>query len=263
MPKIKVNDISMYYEVHGKGEPLVFVPGFGADHTTWSHITAKLSEHFQVILLDNRGSGQSDIPQAGYSIELMANDVAQLCQKLNLEKATFVGSSMGGFIAQSIAHQYPMLVKSLVISNSAMSSASCFRFYVAAQYELLKSGAPIESLIRACQSWMYSFNFLNQEGKISELLQLALSSPFPFTVIGYEGQQWALNSFDSTTWVKKITAKTLVIGAEQDIIFSPAMTASLAEAIPSAQYHCFKNCGHLPHIEIPHEFVSVLMDFVE
>nr|WP_258956523.1 alpha/beta fold hydrolase [Legionella sainthelensi] len=69
MPRIKVNDISMYYERHGQGEPIVFIAGFSADHLAWAAIVEYLKEKYQVILFDNRGIGQTDIPEGLYSID--------------------------------------------------------------------------------------------------------------------------------------------------------------------------------------------------
>ena len=149
MSKIKLNDISMYYEIHGNGEPIVFIAGFSVDHTNWSGLIDHFKDNYQVILLDNRGAGQTDVPDGLYSIEDMANDVVLLCSKLGISKAHFVGSSMGGFIVQRLAFSHSDLVKSAIISNSAATIHTCFHIYVAAQLELLKVNAPLATLIKA------------------------------------------------------------------------------------------------------------------
>ncbi|NNM60172.1 MAG: alpha/beta fold hydrolase [Legionellales bacterium] len=262
MPKIKVNDISMYYEIHGQGQPLVFIAGFSADNLPWQEITKKLAKKYQVILFDNRGAGQTDVPKGPYSIEQMASDVAELCKKLAIPKATFIGNSMGGYIVQVLAYQYPELVQAAVISNSAMFSNSCFRIYAAAQLELLKANAPIEAIIHASRAWVFSAGFLNIPGKLAELIQTALSNPYPFTITGYEAQYHALISFDSRHWAGKIAVPTLVLGSDQDIILPPRLAEQLAQTIPQASYYCFENCGHLPHIECPEKYVEVLDAFL-
>jgi 3-oxoadipate enol-lactonase len=66
MPKIKINDINMYYEMHGSGEPIVFISGFSCDHTVWEEVAKKLQNNYQIILFDNRGAGQSDAPDQAY-----------------------------------------------------------------------------------------------------------------------------------------------------------------------------------------------------
>lgn len=263
MPKIAVNDISMYYEVHGQGEPIVFVAGFSVDHLLWEETAKRFSDKYQVILLDNRGAGQTDVPQSAYSIEQMAEDVAELCRKLKISRAHFVGNSMGGYIVQQLAHRHPSLFKSVVIANSAMATHSPFHFYVAAQLELLKANAPIEAIIKASCAWVYSYDFLSQPGIFDVLTQFVLSNPYPFTVTGYEGQYAALEAFDSHEWAKEINVPALVIGSEQDLVLNASLAEALAKEIPGATYHCFKKTGHLPHIEQPEEFATLLHGFFE
>lgn len=261
MPKIQVNDIAMYYETHGKGEPLVLIGGFSVDHTTWASVIDKFSDHYQVVLFDNRGAGQTDVPEGHYSVLQMAEDIAALCSALNINQAHFVGSSMGGHILQTLAYRYPQLVKSAVISNSAMTTQCCFHFYVTAQLELLKADAPLVSLIKASCSWLFSYSFLSRPSMIDNLIQFTLQNPFPFTLTGYEGQYAALNSFDSREWVDKIQVPTLVLSADQDLIFRESFTKQLAERIPNARYFCFAGCGHLPHIEYPDKFAEIVKEF--
>ena len=262
MPKIKVNDIEMYYEIHGSGEPIVFVSGFSADHLGWGAILPAFAQEHQVILLNNRGAGQSDVPQGPYSIKLLADDVAELCHQLNIPKAHFVGNSMGGFIVQTLAYHYPDLVKSVVISNSAMAPHTPFHFFVDAQLELRKANAPIKSLIKASCSWGFSYQFLSHPGRLDQLMEWGMANPYPFTVDGHHGQYAALGEFDSSAWAKEIKAPALVITGDQDIILRPALSEDLAKTIPGARYYCFENCGHLPHLEYPQQYFEVVKEFI-
>lgn len=263
MPHIKVNDINMYYEVHGQGEPLVLVSGFSADHLSWSMVLHFLAKKYQVILLDNRGAGRTDVPEGSYSIEQMASDIEQLCVNLNIRKAHFIGNSMGGFLVQMIAYRYPELVKSIVISNSAMVIHSSLYFYLLAQHELMKANAPAEALIKAGCSWTFSYQFLSKSGMLDQLVKLGLSNPYPFGLTGYEGQLVALEKFDSRSWAKDINAPTLVVSSDQDLILGHHLSEALVKNIPGAQYYCFEDCGHLPHIEYPEQFVAVVCDFLD
>ncbi len=71
MPKIVVNHLGIYYEEHGNknAEPLLLIPGLGLSHTFWAPIVKSLAASYRVILLDNRGSGQSDVPNVSYTAE--------------------------------------------------------------------------------------------------------------------------------------------------------------------------------------------------
>ncbi len=263
MPKIKINDISMYYEIHGQGEPLVFIAGFSADHLSWGFVLDHFTDKYQVILLDNRGTGQTDVPAGPYTIEQMADDVAALCEKLSLSQAHFVGNSMGGYIVQMLAYRHAALVKSIVICNSAMIAKNCFSLYLRAHLGFLKAGAPRELLSLSVFSWLFSYAFISQEGQLDALIQLSLVNPYPFTITGFEGQQNALNTFDSRAWANEIKVPTLVTGSDQDLIFRAEQSEAIAHQIKHAQYHCFEECGHLPHIEYPEKFVEIVKKFLD
>ena len=82
MPYVKVNDIQMYYEMHGDGESLVVILGLGTDVSEWDGIIRWLANKYQVLAFDNRGAGRTDKPDIPYSIEMMAEDTAGLMQAL-------------------------------------------------------------------------------------------------------------------------------------------------------------------------------------
>lgn len=252
----------MYYEVHGQGEPIVFIGGFTADHIVWN-ATVGYFNKYQVILFDNRGAGQTDAPEGPYSIEQMADDVATLCTTLGLERAHFVGSSMGGFILQKLAMRHYNLVKSATICNSVMSLNTPFQLFIEAQFELRKIKAPEETLIKIACSWLFSYQFLAQPGILELLIQMGLQNPHPCTNTGYEGQHAALQQFDSSSWAQKIDVPTLVLAGDQDLIFREPLVKQLADRISHARYYCFSECGHLPQIEYPEKFAEVIDAFIQ
>src|SRR5579871_570460 len=121
MPTISVNDIDMYYEVHGEGEPLVLIAGTNSDHTLYRGITPQLAAKYQVIVFDNRGVGQTSKPDIPYSIEMMADDTAGLLDALGITGAHMLGTSMGGRIAVALALRHPRHVKSLILVSTVMT----------------------------------------------------------------------------------------------------------------------------------------------
>ncbi|MCD6046062.1 MAG: alpha/beta fold hydrolase [Gammaproteobacteria bacterium] len=263
MPVAHINDINLYYEVHGEGFPIVCIAGLSADHMAWINLLEPLAQKYKVILLDNRGAGQSDVPPGPYSIQQMSNDVYGLCQYLGIEQALVMGSSMGGFITQQLMHQYPQFVRASIITNSTQKSrASCDLFFEG-MLELIKSKAPASSCIKLVLSLLYSSDFLSVPGRIEELIQLRLNYPYAITEAGMQAQILALKGFDSSSWAHEINIPTLVLGSDEDLIFDEASMKALAHAIPKAQYHSFSRVGHLPHQEIPQEFMRVVDEFLQ
>lgn len=118
MPTVTVNDITVYYEVRGEGEPLVLIGGLSNVITDYARMIPRLSRRCTVITFDNRGAGRTDKPDIPYSIGMMADDTAGLLNALGLGPVNVLGISMGGRIAVDLALRYPALVKSLILVST-------------------------------------------------------------------------------------------------------------------------------------------------
>jgi 3-oxoadipate enol-lactonase len=139
MPYVRVNDIQMYYELRGDGEPLALIVGLGTDISEWDVIICWLTNKYQVLAFENRGAGRTDKPDIPYSIEMMAEDTAELMQALGMKQAHVLGISMGGRIALTLALRYPERVKKLVLVSTSARIIKNWRRHF---YGIL-SGAPI------------------------------------------------------------------------------------------------------------------------
>jgi pimeloyl-ACP methyl ester carboxylesterase len=113
MPKVEANNISMYYEQQGTGEPLILIPYLTADHACYAFQVAEYAKHFTCISLDLRGTGETDKPEGVYSTELLADDVAAFMRAVGIPKAQVYGLSLGAPIGMMLTAKYPDQVKSL------------------------------------------------------------------------------------------------------------------------------------------------------
>ena len=125
MPLAQVNEVNLYYEVHGQGEPLLLISGTGATCDGWRMFQVPaFAQAFRVIIFDHRGVGQSDKPDEPYSTRGFAADAVDLLDTLGIEKAHLIGHSMGGRVAQWMVLDYPERVRSLVLSSSGSGQFS-------------------------------------------------------------------------------------------------------------------------------------------
>jgi pimeloyl-ACP methyl ester carboxylesterase len=121
----RVNDIDLYYELHGDGAPLLLIPGLGTDVRIFNRIIDGFAGRCRVLAFDPRGAGRSGKPDIPYSIEMMANDAAGLLQAVEMPRAHVLGFSMGGRVALELALAYSGSVISLILaSTSARTLAS-------------------------------------------------------------------------------------------------------------------------------------------
>jgi 3-oxoadipate enol-lactonase len=263
MPMIKANNINIYYELHGAGEPIVFISGFATDHLAWRTVQNEFTQHYQVILFDNRGAGQSDTPDMSYSMELFAADTVALIDKLNLKQPHIVGHSMGGMVAQTIAHQYPDKIKSVIISGSRCKSNKLTETLFKFIGNLRRDNVPRERLLEAWLPWIFSNEFLAQPEVIPVLTAFYLNNPYPQTQLGYDRQLAAVLNFDSTPWIQHIKTPTLVIAAEKDLVIPPEQSREIADKIPHAQFTLLPHAGHAMMVEQPELFAKIVQEFLQ
>ncbi|MDO8359063.1 MAG: alpha/beta fold hydrolase, partial [Devosia sp.] len=122
MPQFDHDGASLHYEIRGEGPPLLLIAGIASDGASWGPLLPLLPER-QLILIDNRGSGQSRV--AGpIEIEEMAGDCAALLDHLGLEAVDVVGHSLGGTIGLMFAAGHPERVRRLVTMTSGSISAA-------------------------------------------------------------------------------------------------------------------------------------------
>jgi len=115
VPAIAVNGVELHYEAHGSGAPLVVLGGLGLDVSEMGMLTGPLAQRFQVIAIDNRGSGRSAKPPGPDTVEQMAADAAGVMDHLGLPRAHLAGISLGGRIAMALALDWAKRVDRLVL----------------------------------------------------------------------------------------------------------------------------------------------------
>lgn len=252
----------IYYQVRGSGDPLVLIMGFGADGSVWEKHVAEYEKHFQCIILDNRGVGQSDQPKGPYSTAMMAEDVVAVMDHAGVEKAKVAGISMGGAIAQSLAIRHPDRVSCLAL----ISTWPKFNNYATTVYENLKklrvTSKPAD-FMELLQLWIFAPPYYEQSmGELKEGQQGAKDNPAPQTQYGFEGQLDACIQHDVVDKLNLIKVPTLITVGDMDIFTPPAFSKVLHEGIENSIYVNFPTGGHVHHWEDLERFNRVTTDFL-
>jgi len=263
MSKVLVNGVRLYYEIHGAGEPLLLIEGLGYASWSWFRQVEKLSDAYRVVSFDNRGVGQSDKPDIPYSIDVMADDVARLLESLGIEKAHILGVSMGGYIAQKLAINYPQKVKSLVLGCTAFGGPQSIPLTEEALQSMLKvEGLNAEEVIRQGFKAAISPKFIKAyPDVVDQLVTWRLENPTPR--YAWDRQFAAARAFNVESQLNKIKASTLVITGSDDIVVPPQNSSLLADRISGAQLVIIPGGGHLFFIEKSEEFNRTVLEFLE
>ncbi len=261
MPKIKANGINIYYEIHGQGEPLILIMGLRRNAEWWYCQIPTLSKHFQVVVFDNRGAGRSDQPDMDYSISLFADDTAALMKGLGLSSAHVLGISMGGYIAQELAINYPEMVQRLILgctgpggSRAVMMSQELLTKFTANQ------GLPPEDILRKDMDIYFSERFIQgRPEKIKEFIEISLRYYQPLQA--FLRQFAACQEHDTFERLQRITQPTLIITGDDDPLVPPGNSRLLKKMIPRARLEFFPAGRHCFFMEFASQFNRQVIDF--
>jgi 3-oxoadipate enol-lactonase len=262
MPEITVNGISYYYELHGKGKPLVFIAGYGTNHIAWRYIYPAFIDRYRVLIFDNPASGRTRDGEETLTTESMADGAAGLIDALELENPHIVGHSMGGTIAQILAIKYPDKIDRLVIVNSASRWNGRTLMALKGLNDAIRCGASLDCQLEISMPWLFGSKALSDQDKREALRQMILDNPNPPSLNELERQYHALLEFDSSGSLGKIKAPTLVVISDDDILALPAESERLANSIPGARIVRLPG-GHVSEFEQPDLLAQSIRDFLD
>jgi 3-oxoadipate enol-lactonase len=261
MPYLRLNEVDLYYESHGTGDPLLLIPGLGSDATTWSQFVPEFN-NYRIVIVENRGSGRSAKPQGPYSTEMMAEDAVALMDHLEIDQAHVVGKSMGGMIAQWIAARWASRVRSLVLASTVMYHDR----YGSELLDLARTVAQSAGLFAVYRlTFMLSYSreyCMNNRSRLEQMEALIAKLDPAELLRGYFEQSIACQKHDSRAIASKIQCPTLVIVGQDDLITPAGESKNLAAEIPNAQLKIFSKGGHGFWREFPAEVNAVVRHFL-
>ena len=261
----KVNDLSMYYESVGEGEPVVFIAGIASDHLEWlpAHVPAFIAAGYRCVVFDNRDVGQTgESGIASYNIRQLAEDTAGLLEQLGLQKAHVVGESMGGMIAQELAINFPERVRSLTLVCTS-PRAEPFLEAVSASWINARRKFTLEEFFQTMGLWLFTPRFYDNPEAEQLFLAEVRANPYPQPVSAFERQRGAMLSHDTLDRLERITAPTHIIGGELDILFPQRHSRMMAEKIPGAKLTVIPDGAHVLAFENSAAFNTVALEFLK
>jgi pimeloyl-ACP methyl ester carboxylesterase len=263
MPIAHVNDIDLYYEVHGEGPNLVLIEGLGYHTWMWYRQIPEFSGKFRTLIYDNRGVGLSDKPPGPYSHEQNADDLAALLNHLEWERTHVLGVSMGGFIAQTFALSYPGSVDRLVLVATGFGGPNMVPIPMeAAQALLPRPDLPEEEQIRLAMPIAFGDRSWAEQHpeEFDRIVAWRLEQMQPPEA--RMAQIMAGVAFNVENRLGEIRAPTLVIAGSEDNVVPPGNADLLAQSIPNARLDIIPGAGHLAFIEQPERFNRDVIDFL-
>jgi len=252
--KMKIDGIELYYEVHGKGDPIIFSHAFMDDCSVWKSQTDFFAQKYTVILYDQRGHGKSDKPKGSYAIQTMANDLYLLIQKLNLNKVTLVGNSLGGMAAIMVTLDHPDKVSKLVLVCSS-ARVSILNRLLAHSIPIIRYIVPYSAFAR-----------ITQKAKVyqpsEQVIKQALDRSRHMTKYAACELFKEFGNYDVRGRISQIEMPTLIVAGEKDWQVPMKLNQFTNVEIKGSKLRIIPNCAHVPSIEKPGEFNQILAEFL-
>ena len=262
--RVRTSDgVELHVEEQGAGAPVVMVQGLGYAAWAWRQQSAAAARFARAIVMDNRGTGESDKPPAPYSIEQMADDVGAVIEDASAGPATVVGASMGGYIAMTLALRRPELVRALVLVATTVGGPDA----VGVPDETLSAWRqnahlPPSEFARVSMPISLSPGWPDENpDRFEELLAARLEHPTPPEA--WRAQFDACKRFLSTGLPDgDITVPTYVMHGTADRVVPYENAAVIKARIPQALVLTVEGCGHVCWLERPHALNRLLVEVV-
>ena len=261
MPYVNRNGVNIYYETYGRGFPIVFLHPFSTNGSIWTFQTYAFAQTNQCVAIDERGHGRSDKPQQGYAIKEMAADVIAVLDALKIDKAVFVGNSIGGMITMQVNLDAPDRVAGNVIVSSGTNMAANMSPEAAQAFQNDLIGA-FSGLIDGA----LSAKSKREKPELADMLkgQFIVDDNFPKHVFSSAGgDPNGVFNWNISDRLKDIKKPTLVLAGEEDQATPVASNKFLADNIPNAQLKVLKDVGHFYEVENPADFNKDLQQFLK
>jgi 3-oxoadipate enol-lactonase len=233
---------------------LVLSSSLGTTWKLWDAQLGELTRHFRVLRYDHPGHGRSETPAGSITVETLARGVVEVLDRLELERVSFCGLSLGGMVGMALALEAPERVDRLVLCCTAAYLGPPEGWHERAR--LVRAGGTAAIAERVLERW-FTERFRNEHPAVVKRFREMLEATPPE---GYAACCEAIARWDARTSLDAIRAPTLVIAGAEDVATPPEDAAFLEKTIPSARLVVLPEAAHLANVERPELFNRALLE---
>ena len=250
--------VEMFVRLRGKGRPVLLINGLGANVEMLATLEERLADVAHTIAVELPGAGRSPTPRRPLSIASMARVLVDLLDELGHEQVDVLGFSLGGTVAQQLAHDSPDRVRRLALASTACGWGS-----LPGTFESL---ALISMPIRYHSRSLYERTTPLASPADQDLLPRVPGLAearlrHPPSLLGYTYQLTAGAFWSSLPWLSSVSVPTLVLTGDGDRLVQPANGIQLARLLPESRLHVLPGEGHLYVCDPESPALPLLADF--
>jgi pimeloyl-ACP methyl ester carboxylesterase len=247
----------IHYVEEGSGPVVILLHGLGGSTDAWQPNIGPLSGKFHVFALDQIGFGKSDKPLVNYRIRTYVDFLDQFCKQLKIERATLVGSSMGGWIAAAFTAAFPDRVDKLVLVDAA-GYAPPKDFDLRTLYGLNPS---TREGMKALVAKVFYNKFFQTDALIDSAITARLAAGDGYTINSIIESIIRGEDFLDDT-VKTIKRPTLIIWGRHDGLVPLRDGERFNRDIAGSKLLVFEECAHVPNLEKSADFNTAVIEFL-
>lgn len=261
MATIEIDGRTLYYEVHGDGEPLLCIHGLSVDTLGWALQLPAFTERHRTVIFDNRDVGQSSQAGADYEVADMAADALAVADAAGLERFHLLGISMGGAIAQELALAAAERILTLTLVVTFPRGGAWARG-LSESWGARVREMPRERHVEELLLLNLSEEFYENTEAVDFARKMMLDNPNPQPPEAFARQLAASSRHDCLERLPDLELPVHVIGGEHDILVPIWKSRELAEAIPGARLSVLERAPHGLPLERAHEFNELALSFI-
>lgn len=223
----------------------------------WDSNVSALCNSFRLLRYDTRGHGGSDAPAGAYSLDRLGRDVIELLDSLKIERVSFLGLSLGGFIGQWLGIYAPERLERLILSNTSPFLAADLPFD--AQIRDTLAAKDMDAIAEGfMRNWFPATMLAGPNATVDQFRAMVKDTPRQ----GLAGNYAALRDADLRRTISLITTPTLVIGGVDDTVTRASHSEAIAATIPAAELLLLPGV-HMLNIEQAERFNVAVLDFLQ
>ncbi|PKR84391.1 2-succinyl-6-hydroxy-2,4-cyclohexadiene-1-carboxylate synthase [Heyndrickxia camelliae] len=262
-----IHNVQYHIKVLGEGQPVVLLHGFTGDFSTWTFLADFLKDHYKVILVDILGHGKTDCPNnpSRYDIELIADDLKEILDKLAIKSASILGYSMGGRLALTFAQKYPDRTRRLILESASPGLEHEKDRAARRKQDKILAERIIKEGIEAFVDYWSNIPLFDTQKSLDSSLQKSIRlQRLSNDPVGLANSLLGMGTGSQPSWwdsLKDLPMPILLMTGALDYKFCK-IAEEMKNKMPHAKWVTIPNVGHAIHVESPRKFGTIVREFL-
>jgi len=271
MPFLSTNGVNLHYQIIGEGPALLLLAGMMSDGASWTPVIEPLSRSNQLIVIDNRCTGQSTPRSCETSRELMLDDIVAVLETLSLESVAVLGHSMGAMLAWALAARTPERINRIIVA-AGLPIISPARIDLFESLAKARHTTDQRVWYHLLFQWLFKPSFFDEASHVESAIDDACQYPFQQQAEAFEQQVKALSTFDSSVQLSNISCPVHCMTGANDLLLPPATLLNFYKSFtsdssstalassPLREPVIIESAAHALHWEQPEAFVTAVQN---